>query len=56
MARALAPDSIRGRFGQNNAQNGVHCTELPKDAFDEVNYFFGNESTPAMCQPLAVAN
>lgn len=56
MARALATDSIRGAYGVNNSQNAVHCTELPKDAFDEVNYFFGNRDSPPMLKPCAAVN
>merc|ERR1712166_1025606 len=55
MARELAPNSIRGAFGQDNSKNAVHCTDLPNDAFDEVNYFFGNSGNPAMIKPLSSA-
>jgi nucleoside-diphosphate kinase len=55
MARELAPDSIRGTFGMDNTRNAVHCTDLPSDAYDEVNYFFGNGSEAAMVKPIAVA-
>jgi len=55
MARELAPQSIRGQFGQDNARNAVHCTDLPSDAFDEVNYFFGDDQNPAMIKPVNAA-
>lgn len=51
MARKLAEDSIRGRFG-----DVIHCTDLETDAYDECNYFFGNEKASAMLSPLATAN
>lgn len=35
MAKEIAPDSIRGKFG-----NVIHCTDLPKDGVHEVDYFF----------------
>jgi nucleoside-diphosphate kinase len=35
MAREVAPESIRGMFG-----NLIHCTDLPKDGIVEVEYFF----------------
>jgi hypothetical protein len=35
MAKEIAPESIRGMFG-----NVIHCTDLPKDGAIEVEYFF----------------
>ncbi|KXZ44028.1 hypothetical protein GPECTOR_75g752 [Gonium pectorale] len=40
LARVLRPESLRARFGLNNVQNGVHCTDLVEDGVLEVNYFF----------------
>lgn len=53
MARKLDPTSLRGKYGSSNSKNGVHCTDLPQDAFEEVNYFFGSAKDPAMVTPLA---
>jgi len=40
MAKHLRPNSLRARFGLDNAQNGVHCTDLDIDAESEVRYLF----------------
>jgi len=40
MARHLRPDSLRARFGVDNANNGVHATDLEDDAEFEVRYVF----------------
>ena len=40
MAKELYPDSIRARFGETMVQNAIHCTDLPKDGINEVQYFF----------------
>jgi len=40
MARHLRPDSVRARFGVDNANNGVHATDLEDDAEFEVRYVF----------------
>lgn len=40
MARHLRPNSLRARFGVDNAQNGVHSTDLEEDAEREVRYIF----------------
>jgi nucleoside-diphosphate kinase len=40
MARHLRPDSLRARFGTDNANNGVHATDLEDDAELEVRYVF----------------
>jgi nucleoside-diphosphate kinase len=56
MAKALAPDTIRAKFGMDNSRNAVHCTDLSCDSFDEVNYFFGNQQHSAMLRPLSCVN
>mmetsp|Transcript_51939 Transcript_51939/g.97155 ORF Transcript_51939/g.97155 Transcript_51939/m.97155 type:complete len:329 (-) Transcript_51939:66-1052(-) len=40
MARHLRPQSLRARFGMDNANNGVHATDLEEDAEFEVRYVF----------------
>ncbi|KAG2483996.1 hypothetical protein HYH03_017163 [Edaphochlamys debaryana] len=40
LGRVLRPESLRARFGLNNVQNGVHCTDLAEDGALEVSYFF----------------
>ena len=40
MAKELRPNSIRGKFGENGARTGVHCTDLPEDGPLESGYFF----------------
>merc|ERR1711862_639432 len=40
IARELFPLSIRATFGKNNAENAIHCTDLPEDGVAEVRYFF----------------
>ncbi|OLQ13687.1 Nucleoside diphosphate kinase 7 [Symbiodinium microadriaticum] len=39
-ARHLRPQSLRARFGLDNANNGVHATDLEEDAELEVRYVF----------------
>lgn len=40
MAKDLYPMSIRARFGLNNIENAVHCTDLVEDGVSEIRYFF----------------
>eukprot|EP00932_Pfiesteria_piscicida_P016249 SRR837773.3184.p2 GENE.SRR837773.3184~~SRR837773.3184.p2 ORF type:complete len:321 (+),score=113.15 SRR837773.3184:142-963(+) len=40
MARYLRPQSFRARLGKDNAQNGVHATDLEDDGEREVSYIF----------------
>merc|ERR1740139_1113683 len=40
MARHLRPASLRARLGRDNANNGVHATDLEDDAEREVSYVF----------------
>jgi len=39
-AKELFPSTIRARFGRNNVQNAVQCTDLEGDGVSEVGYFF----------------
>jgi len=39
-ARDLRPDSIRAKFGANNVDNAVHCTDLPDQGDSEARFFF----------------
>jgi len=41
MAKHIRPNSLRARFGLDNAQNGVHSTDLEDDGESEVHYVFG---------------
>ena len=40
MAKTLRPKTLRARFGETLARNGVHCTDLAEDGPLEVEYFF----------------
>ena len=40
MARELHPFTLRARYGIDNVQNAVHCTDLSCDGHDECKYFF----------------
>lgn len=40
MAKELYPNSIRAKFGENVVQNAIHCTDLPRDGENEVQFFF----------------
>ncbi|XP_073957649.1 nucleoside diphosphate kinase homolog 7-like isoform X2 [Choristoneura fumiferana] len=40
LCRQLYPDSIRALYGKNIVHNAVHCTDLPEDGEQEVEYFF----------------
>ena len=40
IAKALRPDTIRAKFGQNTIYNAVHCTDLEEDATIEIDYIF----------------
>jgi nucleoside diphosphate kinase len=42
LARAAAPDSLRARFGQTEARNAVHVTDLAQDGRREAEFFFGD--------------
>ena len=41
VAAKLRPNSIRGRYGESNLRNAVHCTDLPEDGLMECGYVFG---------------
>ncbi|OXA57533.1 Nucleoside diphosphate kinase 7 [Folsomia candida] len=40
LARKVKPQTLRARHGLNKIQNAIHCTELPEDAYYELEYFF----------------
>ncbi|CAH0592558.1 unnamed protein product [Chrysodeixis includens] len=40
LCRQLYPDSIRAQYGKTIIHNAVHCTDLPEDGENEVEYFF----------------
>jgi len=40
IARHLRPTSLRATLGKNNAENGLHITDLPEDGELEVRYIF----------------
>lgn len=41
LAAKLRPDTIRARYGVDNIQNALHCTDIPENAESEVDYLFG---------------
>ena len=40
VARIIRPESIRAKFGINNTQIAVHCSDIPEEAPIESQYFF----------------
>ena len=44
IAKALRPNTIRAKFGQNTVNNAVHCTDLEEDAVIECDYIFNKVS------------
>jgi len=40
LAQHIMPDSLRAKFGESNAKNGVHVTDLASDGELEVRYVF----------------
>jgi len=40
IAKELDKDSLRSLFGRDKVQNGLHCTDLPRDAVLELSYVF----------------
>lgn len=42
LAKALRPGSLRARFGDTRARNGVHVTDLEEDAALEAAFMFGS--------------
>merc|ERR1712106_648288 len=40
IAKLLRPTTLRARFGKNLSHNAIHCTDLPEDGPQEVEYFF----------------
>ena len=44
IAKALRPNTIRAKFGQNTVNNAVHCSDLEEDATIEVDYIFNKVS------------
>ncbi|KAI5748970.1 hypothetical protein M8J76_003708 [Diaphorina citri] len=39
-AKELRPNTIRAMYGRNSVENAVHVTDLPEDAFFEVEFVF----------------
>lgn len=39
-AKAVRQHTIRAKYGVNNAQNAIHCTDLEEDGELECEYFF----------------
>ena len=44
IAKALRPNTIRAKFGNNCVYNAVHCTDLEEDANIECDYLFNKVS------------
>lgn len=40
IAKELSPNTIRAKYGKNNVENAIHVTDLPEDAFFEVELLF----------------
>lgn len=40
MAKELRPESVRGKLGEDNIRNALHCTDLPTDGVLECEYCF----------------
>lgn len=40
MARHVAPQSLRAKYGEDLSRNAVHCTDLEEDGVIECEYFF----------------
>ncbi len=40
LAKALRPNSLRGKFGIDGCLNAVHCTDISDDGAVECKYFF----------------
>ena len=40
MAKALRPQSIRGKYGLDLLRNAIHCTDLATDGVTECEYVF----------------
>ncbi|KRX10142.1 Nucleoside diphosphate kinase [Pseudocohnilembus persalinus] len=50
IARHLAPETIRAKFGKDRVLNAIHCTDLPEDGNLEVQYFFNVLMVPGWKQ------
>ena len=40
LAGVVRPDTIRAKYGNSNALNGVHCSDLAESAAEECEYAF----------------
>lgn len=40
IARQIRPNTLRALFGDNLAQNGVHCSDLEENCIFETDFFF----------------
>jgi nucleoside-diphosphate kinase len=45
IAKALRPNTIRAKFGNNCVYNAIHCTDLEEDAVIECDYLFNKVSS-----------
>jgi len=46
MAKEMAPQSLRAKFGVSDANNGVHGSDSPTSAEKEISLLFGDEVSP----------
>lgn len=40
IARQIRPYTLRAKFGNDKYKNAIHCTDLPEDTIEELEYFF----------------
>jgi len=56
VAKAEAPNSIRGLFGTDGTKNAVHGSDSPTSAAREIDFWFGGDPSTRPMQTTAVMN